>query len=177
MNDSPRHRSRSRFRNRRSMRGAAYTELLAIMPALIVINMALFHLWNAYAAKQWSMHTARHSAWTPAMTGCKTPSAVQGAQKTATAPDPALEQLAGQVAKAKQEANVPSIKAPFEKLSKQVNGAQAQGKGQKTGSDYAIMGGGTYGAGGVVLCNEVPASITDADEKKAVDDAWKKYVQ
>lgn len=167
----------SRTRRRRGMRGAAYTELLAIMPALIVINMALFHLWNAYAAKQWSMHTARHSAWTPAMTGCKTLTPVQGAQKTAAAPDPALEQLSGQIQKAKQEAQVPSIKKPFEQLSKQVNGAQAQGKGQRTGSDYAVLGGGTYGAGGVVLCNEVPASITDADEKKAVDDAWKKYIQ
>lgn len=166
-----------RSRSRRSRRGAAYTELLAIMPALIVINMALFHLWNAYAAKQWSMHTARHSAWTPAMKGCQAPVTVQGAEQATAAPDPALEQLSGQVQKAKQEATVPAIRKPFDQLSKQVNGAQAQGKGQRTGSDYAVLGGGTYGAGGVVVCNEVPASITDADEKKAVDDAWKKYIQ
>ncbi|MBX3193039.1 MAG: hypothetical protein KF819_39005 [Labilithrix sp.] len=167
-----------RASSRTRARGAAYTELLAIMPALIVINMALLHLWNAYAAKQWSMHTSRHGAWTPAVKGCQGAQGnVQGARATAPGSDPTLNQLQGQVQEARQHAVAPSIKAPLENLAKQTNGAQAQGRSQAHQTDYAVFGSGTYGSEGTVLCNEVPRSINAADEKRAVDDAWKKYVR
>jgi hypothetical protein len=70
-----------------------------------------------------------------------------------------------------------SLRAPLENLSKQASGAQAQGSGKKTESDFGIFASGTYTTTGAVLCNEVPKTISAADEKRAVDDAWKKYVK
>lgn len=164
-------------RARRGSRGAVYTELLALMPALIVINMALLNLWSAYSAKQYTQHTSRHGAWSPALRGCQGPGAVQGATPTAPGADPTLQQLAGQVAQAKQNASPQSLRAPLENLSKQASGARAQGTGKKTESDFGIFASGTYTTSGAVLCNEVPKKISAADEKRAVDDAWKKYVK
>lgn len=166
-----------RLRARRGTMGAVYTELLAIMPALIIINMALLNLWSAYSAKQYTQHTSRHGAWSPALKGCQAALAVQGATATSPGSDATLQQLAGQVAKAKENASAQSLRAPLENLTKQASGAQAQGNGKKTESDYAVFTSDSYTTSGAVLCNEVPKAITAADEKRAVDDAWKKYVK
>ncbi|HSO31432.1 MAG TPA: hypothetical protein VLT33_02920 [Labilithrix sp.] len=162
---------------RRHAGGAAYTELLALMPALIVINMALLNLWSAYSAKQYTQHTSRHGAWSPALKGCQGPATVKGATPTAPTPDATLQQLAGQLAQAKQHAAAESLRAPLENLAKQASGARAQGTGKKTESDFGVFASGTYTTAGAVLCNEVPKAIRSADEKRAVDDAWKKYVR
>jgi hypothetical protein len=167
----------TRALRRQNARGAAYTELLALMPALIVINMALLNLWNAYSAKQFTQHTSRHGAWSPALKGCQAPVVVKGATPTAPTPDAALQALAGQVAQAKAHAAAASLRAPLENLAKQASGAQAQGTSQKTESDFGVFASGSYTTAGAVLCNEVPKAISSADEKRAVDDAWKKYVR
>ena len=170
-------RARTGARRRRHARGAAYTELLALMPALIVINMALLNLWNAYSAKQFTQHTSRHGAWSPALKGCQAPAVVKGATPTAPVPDATLQALAGQLSQAKQHAAAASLRAPLENLAKQASGAQAQGTSHKTESDFGVFASGTYTTSGAVLCNEVPKAISSADEKRAVDDAWKKYVR
>jgi hypothetical protein len=169
--------TRRTHRARGAARGAVYTELLALMPALVVINMALLNLWSAYSAKQYTQHTSRHGAWSPALKGCQGPWAVQGATRTSPGADPTLQQLAPSVAQAKQNATPQSLRAPLENLAKQASGAQAQGSGKKTESDFGIFASGTYTTSGAVLCNEVPKAIRAADEKRAVDDAWKKYVE
>lgn len=165
------------MRLRRSkQRGAVFTELLAIMPAFIMCNMVLLHLWSAYSAKQYTMQTSRHAAWKPAYTGCQAPATVAGATPNSAQPDSTLEALSGRVAQAKQAASAPNLRAPFEGLTKQASGAQASGNGREVSSAVHRFSSDDYPSEGAVLCNEIPHTITGADEKRAVDDAWKKYI-
>lgn len=161
---------------KRGTRGAVFTELLAIMPAFIMVNMVLLHLWSAYSAKQYTMATSRRAAWKPAVTGCQAPATVAGATPNAAPPDSTLEALSGRVAQAKQHAAAPNLRAPFEGLTKQASGAQANGNGREVSSAVHRFGSDNYPSEGAVLCNEIAHTITGADEKRAVDDAWKKYI-
>lgn len=162
--------------SKRRARGAVFTELLAIMPAFIMVNMVLLHLWSAYSAKQYTMQTSRRAAWKPAVTGCQAPATVAGATPNAPTPDATLEALAGRVAQAKQHAAAPNLRAPFEGLTKQASGAHASGQGREVSSAVHRFGSDDYPSEGAVLCNEIAHTITGADEKRAVDDAWKKYI-
>ncbi|CAN5925254.1 hypothetical protein BH11MYX4_BH11MYX4_38320 [soil metagenome] len=46
-----------------------------------------------------------------------------------------------------------------------------------TKSDFGAFGSGTHTTAGALLCHEVLKVIRSADEKRAVDDAWKKSVR
>ena len=162
--------------SRGSQRGGVFTELLAILPALMVINMVLLYLWSAYSAKQYTMTTSRRAAWRPALTGCQTPATIAGATKAAAAPDTALEPLAPRVTTARQHAPTFALKAPFENLTRSASAAESTGRGREVKSAWAELAAADYTTTSAVLCNEVPRSVTSADERRAVVDAWTRYV-
>ncbi|MBX3191218.1 MAG: hypothetical protein KF819_29745 [Labilithrix sp.] len=157
---------------------SAYTELLAIMPGFVVVNMALIHLTSAYAATGASMHAAQTGAWTPAMTGCNgSSSPAGGAQTSAGANDGSLEPLSPRVKKVTAHAGSPALRAPIQTTSLRTTDASSRTRGLAGSNAWATFDSADYARETRVMCNEVPKAIQDKDEKSAVDDAWKRFVK
>ena len=167
----------TRFLRRRRSRGAAFTEFLAIVPAFIVVNVALAYLFAGYYAKRTTLEGARHGAWTPATKGCQGAAPAGTAVKTSPAPDSALQGLSGQVAQAKQAAQASkNLQKPFDNLTIQASGAKATKSGRNGKTPMGDFKADSYSTENAVLCNEVPQPLNPSDEKAVVDDSWKKYV-
>ena len=168
---------RSRRTSRRRSRGAVYTELLAIMPSFVIVNMALLHLSGAYASAESAMRSARAGAWTPAMTGCDGKSQSGDTRATSPAPDNSLEPLSPRVRRVLPNAGSPALKAPLQNLALRNSGAETSSHSTSASNDFAHFDGADFKRSSTVTCNEVPRAIKDVDEKRAVDDAWKRFIQ
>lgn len=172
---------KSRQASRRRSRGAVYTELLAIMPSFVIVNMALLHLSGAYASAESAMRSARAGAWAPAMTGCdgKSPSTSGDAHARATSPaaDSSLEPLSPRIRRVLPNAGSPALRAPLQSLALRNSGAETSSHSTSASNDFALFEGADFKRSSTVTCNEVPRAIKDVDEKSAVDDAWKRFVQ
>lgn len=153
--------------------GAAFTEMLILTPLLVLISMATLYTWSAYSTKMRTMQVSRRASWTPAISGCKTTTAVAGAEKSAGKPDASLEGTQGQLTQARQIATSPNVRAPFENLARNPSSMRAQKAAEEGHSTWQNR---TYVSEGSVLCNEVPRSITAQDEKQEVDRSFQRYV-
>lgn len=149
---------------RKHRRGAALVEAMVVIPVLILLDVALLYMYDAYETKLATMRMARRAVWTEAVNYCEGVPGGGSGRIEGTSSEDMLGRVADDIGRAKSVAKGSSLKDKLE-----VDIGRTSAGATLPWSGHVVFGDSDTKTTAHVACNERPADVSQGDIQATVN--------